>query len=414
MMKTKPLKKNTPKGWERVRLGDVARLHKGLTYKSSHYSNEQNGMIFLTLKSIRRGGGFNVSGIKYYAGDFDNNAVVKEGDLVIANTDITRDAEVVGAPMLLPKLHKQPVLISMDLSVFDVDEKKADGRFLYYLLQATPARNFMRDHSSGSTVLHLKTKDVPEFAVTIPPVAEQKRIAEILTTVDEEIQKIDEIISATEKLKRGLMQRLFTRGIGHTKFKKTEIGEIPVEWSLSKLKDVAKFTNGKAHEKDIKEDGKYIVINSKFISTNGGVIKRSDKNLSPLFAEDIAMVMSDIPKGKALAKCFLVEENDKYTLNQRICSLRATKMVDKFLYYILNRNPYFLGFDNGVGQTNLRKDEVLGCPVQVPHEGEQREIVELLSSVDEKIAVNRKLKAKLTTLKKGLMQDLLSGKKRTI
>lgn len=296
----------------------------------------------------------------------------------------------------------------IDTTYFVEHDESIDLRWLYHELQSLGLQRM----NTASGTPGLNREEVYKLNISIPPLSEQKKIAEILESVDDEIQKTDEIITATEKLKTGLMQQLFTRGIGHTKFKKTEVGEIPVKWSLLKLRDVVKFTNGKAHEKDIKEDGKYIVINSKFISTNGRVFKRTDKPLSPLSIGDIAMVMSDIPKGKALAKCFFVEENEKYTLNQRICSLRSTRINNWFLFFALNRNKYFLDFDNGVGQTNLRKDEVLNCPIQLPPKHEQQKIVEMLSAVDGKVSVNKKVKGELDLLKKGLMQDLLSGKVR--
>jgi type I restriction enzyme S subunit len=85
-----------------------------------------------------------------------------------------------------------------------------------------------------------------------------------------------------------------------------------------KLGEIADFRNGKGHEKAIAEDGKFIVVNSKFISTNGQVVKFTNQQISPLYIEDILIVMSDLPNGKALAKCFLVDENNRYTLNQRI------------------------------------------------------------------------------------------------
>ena len=87
-------------------------------------------------------------GIKYYFGKYDNTAVLKQGDLIIANTDITRDAEVVGAPVFVPFLSEKPVLMSMDLSAIDVDEEKINKLFFYYLLQEKRARNFMKNQAS--------------------------------------------------------------------------------------------------------------------------------------------------------------------------------------------------------------------------------------------------------------------------
>ncbi|WP_298691161.1 restriction endonuclease subunit S [uncultured Sulfuricurvum sp.] len=191
-------------------------------------------------------------------------------------------------------------------------------------------------------------------------------------------------------------------------YKQTEVGVIPEEWKVVLLEDIAAFKNGKGHEQFIDENGQFIVINSKFISTDGEVHKSSNENLSPLIIGDIAMVMSDIPNGRALAKCFLVKTNNKYTLNQRICSLTPKKDDSLFLYYMLNRNPYFLKFNDGVNQTNLRKNEVLECKIPLPPLPEQQKIAEILSTVDQKIdSIDSKIE-ETQTLKRGLMQRLLS------
>ena len=79
---------------------------------------------------------------------------------------------------------------------------------------------------------------------------EQQKIAEILSTVDETIEKTDSIIEETRQLKKGLMQKLFTEGIGHTRFKETKIGRIPEEWEVVKLDEITKIMVGKDVEKD--------------------------------------------------------------------------------------------------------------------------------------------------------------------
>src|SRR5579872_508853 len=94
-------------------------------------------------------------------------------------------------------------------------------------------------------------------------------------------------------------------------------------WTTKRLGDVCEFYNGQAHENIIDEKGRYILINSKFISSDGASFKRTNNALSPLNKGDIVMVMSDVPNGKALAKCFLVDADKTYTLNQRICAIRT-------------------------------------------------------------------------------------------
>ena len=174
------------------------------------------------------------------------------------------------------------------------------------------------------------------------------------------------------------------------------------KWHLKSLEEVAEFKNGKAHENVIHEDGKFIVVNSKFISTESLVFKCSNENLSPLSKDDIAMVMSDIPNGKALAKCFYVNENGKYTLNQRICSIRAFENTDsKFLFFILDRNIHYLNFNNGVSQTNLRKEEVLECPLIMPEKKEQTTIAEVLKTADKEIQLIKAKDRKTEGAEKG-------------
>jgi type I restriction enzyme, S subunit len=184
------------------------------------------------------------------------------------------------------------------------------------------------------------------------------------------------------------------------------------KWVEKELGEVVSFFNGKAHENVISTDGKYIVINSKFVSTNGVIAKYTDTCLSPLKKGDVAMVMSDVPNGKTIAKCFLVDEDYKYSLNQRIGGFKSDDIISPFLYYLLNRNAYFLAFDDGVNQTNLRKDDILECPLYYPPLVEQKRIVSVLETWDASIEkLTQKVSAK-RQIKKALMQDLLTGKKR--
>ena len=156
-------------------------------------------------------------------------------------------------------------------------------------------------------------------------------------------------------------------------------------YAVVRLEDIVDFRNGKGHERNITSDGHYIVVNSKFISTDGQIKKYSDKQICPVFKNDILMVMSDLPNGRALAKCYLVDVNDKYTLNQRIGAFTINRcdLVDiKYLYYILNRNPQLLKYDNGTDQTNLRKSDILDILIEIPPIDEQKRIVSILDRFD--------------------------------
>ncbi|MFT4244441.1 MAG: restriction endonuclease subunit S, partial [Candidatus Woesearchaeota archaeon] len=164
-----------------------------------------------------------------------------------------------------------------------------------------------------------------------------------------------------------------------------------MSWEIKTLGEVCEFSNGSPHEKVISENGRFILVNSKFVSSEGRNFKLTNEQLSPLVTGDIALVMSDVPNGKTLAKCFLVDKDNTYTLNQRICCIRSKIFDNKFLYYQLNRNKYFLEFDNGGNQTNLRKNDILQCPLIVPPLEEQQEIVEKLNALQEKTKLLEKV-----------------------
>ena len=177
---------------------------------------------------------------------------------------------------------------------------------------------------------------------------------------------------------------------------------------MTTIGNVCAFTNGKAHEQNVVEYGEYIIVNSKFISSDGVVKKYSNKQICPLFKNDIVMVMSDVPNGKAMSKCFCIDKDNKYTLNQRICALR-TKQIPLYYMMQINRNDYFMKFDDGVKQTNLRKDDVLACPVYSTTIKEQTKIADFLSLIDQRIEKQRRLVESLKKYKRGYFQRIISS-----
>ena len=196
-------------------------------------------------------------------------------------------------------------------------------------------------------------------------------------------------------------------------YKRTEVGVIPEDWEVKLLPQVLRFRNGKAHEQYISDTGRYVCVNSKFISSEGAVRKYSSKNFCPAKTGDILMVMSDLPNGRALAKAYLVDVDNLYAVNQRVCALTADGNHPAYFFYALNRNPYFLKFDDGVSQTHLLNNVFRKCPLPVPpNVNEQRAIAQALSDVDALLTALDQVIAKKRDLKQAAMQQLLTGKTR--
>ncbi|MEG5550393.1 restriction endonuclease subunit S [Enterobacter wuhouensis] len=252
------------------------------------------------------------------------------------------------------------------------DDIRFSLKYVYYWLNTLPSELVDGDH---------KRQWISNYAQKKVPVPCPANPEKSLAIQAEIVRILDKFTELTAELTAELTLRKKQYNYYRDKLLSFEEGE--VEWKA--LEEVSTFANGKGHEKDISEDGKYIVVNSKFISTDGEVAKLSNKQLCPLFKDDILLVMSDLPNGKALSKTFIVDEDHKYTLNQRIGGItvkNSNELLPKFLHYFLNRTPQLLKHDNGVDQTNLRKGQILEVKIPIISLIKQVQIVEALDKFD--------------------------------
>jgi len=320
---------------------------------------------------------------------------LEKGDLVFARTGASvgktylynqEDGKLVFAGFLIRVRPRQKIL---------------DSNYLKFFTQTSLYWNWVGVNSMRSGQPGINGHEYSQLPIPLPPtIAEQTAIAAALSDADALIQSLEKLIAKKRLIKQGAMQKLLKPKEG---------------WVVKKLGEIAFFTNGKAHEQFIDDAGDYIVVNSKFISTEGEVFKNASISLCPLNIGGITMVMSDIPNGKALAKCFIIPKSGKYTLNQRICALRTETLDTIFLTFVINRNKYFLAFDSGTGQTNLKKQDVLECPINLPPtKKEQIAIAKVLSDMDAEISVLETKLSKYKHIKQGMMQNLLTGKIRLV
>lgn len=277
-------------------------------------------------------------------------------------------------------------------------------KFAYNIFQKI---DWLKYNEAGG-VPSLSKATIKKIKVFIPKdIAEQQKIADCLSALDDIITAINKKINVLKVYRKGLMQKLFpAEGETVPEWRFPEFRNSG-KWEETTLEKVADYENGKAHENEISENGKYIVANSKFISTEGEVKKYTDSANLLANKGDILMVLSDVPNGRAIAKCYHVDKDERYTVNQRVCRLIPRNIAGLLLFHIVNRNSYFLRFDDGVKQTNLKKDDVLMCPLVLPKDQEeQQKIADCLSALDTFITAQVEKIETLRLHKKGLMQGL--------
>ena len=257
-----------------------------------------------------------------------------------------------------------------------------------------------------------------DLDVLYPPQKEQKKIAAILSSVDENIEKTERTIEKTKELKKGLMQQLLTKGIGHDEFKEVKIGpkkiEIPKTWNVNKFQDVSNVNQGlqiaisERKKKPGKNRLKYITVqhlnNPKdnrytYYVENPRDSVVCDKN-------DILMTRTG-NTGEVITNILGVFHNNFFKVDF------DRELLNKdFLFYYLNSRNIQHVIKIFAGTTtipDLNHGDFYSIPVLIPPLEEQKKIANILSTVEEKVQKEEEYKAKLERLKKGLMQKLLTG-----
>ena len=249
-------------------------------------------------------------------------------------------------------------------------------KFLYYYLCVVDFIPYLPNKDRSK----LTKGEMVKIPLPIPCSDNPQKSLEIQAEI---VRILDAFTAHTAELTAELTAR--KKQYNHYRDQLLSFEEGEVEWNT--LSEIAYFHNAKPHEKLVSQDGDVALLTAGFISTEGRsarFVKKADV-LTPALKNDVAMVMSDLPNGRALAKTFFVEESGRYAANQRVCLLRVKepKLFDqKFLHYLMNRNRQLLAYDSGVDQTHLKKDWILNVRIPVPPLAEQTRIVATLDKFD--------------------------------
>jgi type I restriction enzyme S subunit len=292
-------------------------------------------------------------------------------------------------------------------------------KFIYYSTKWDKVRNIAIAKMEGTSGRQRVPSRVftEDIFIPIPPFPEQKKIAEILTTADEAIEKTTQIIENAERLKNGVMQRLLTRGIGHKKFKKTAIGEVPVDWEVVRLRDISqRFYNGGTPDTTNKDywDGNIPWVtgadfeNQKVTRIRKYITHEGVKNSATNVIENgELLVVTRTGVGKLAVAPF------KIAISQDITGviLDQEKALPIYVYWYLNHNENRLrALIQGTSINGLLRGDLESFVVPLPPLLEQKKIAEILSSADDEVKRESDHKEQLELLKRGLLQVLLTGK----
>ncbi len=404
-----------PKGWEYPKLEEIFEilkgngLSKGKIVDNGKYKCVLYGELYTTYAEVIN---------KVISSTNEEIGVKsKKGDILLPASTTTKGEDLANAVAL----NEENVLLGGDINIFRMKKNNVDSIFMAHYLTHIKKKD-IANLTQGSTIIHLYGKNIKHLQVHLPPLEEQKKIADILTTVDKKIAFVEENISATEELKKGLMQKLLTEGIGHTEFKDSELGRIPESWEIKSLNQISDLTSSKRIYLSDYVDSGIPFFRGKEVS----LLKNREKIEDLLFIsenkyEEIKVKYGVPSKNDilitavgTLANTYRVPNNDKfYFKDGNLIWLKDITENSIFIEYLMNfRKKDILDSASGSSQKALTIVQLKKLNLTLPPLEEQKQIAEILSTVDNKLENLKEKKLFFEELKKGLMQKLLTGEVR--
>lgn len=276
------------------------------------------------------------------------------------------------------------------------------------------------DTSVGSTVQSLRKPIIQELKLVIPPLPEQQKIAEILSTIDNKIEVIDQQITETQALKKGLMQRLLTKGIGHSEFKDSPLGAIPKSWEIVKLGDIAEIVDPQPDHRTPAEVADGIPYIGMGDINNGKINFDNARKVSPEALNKQIRGFEIYPEAFVFGKIGTIGNPTPipterfYALSANLILMTSKQLeIAKYLYVIIQSaiiDKQLKHMTNTTSQPALGIKKARELMVPLPKEKEMNQISETMRLIEEKLRILMDKKESYQELKQGLMQQLLTGK----
>ncbi|WP_319518998.1 restriction endonuclease subunit S [uncultured Martelella sp.] len=399
------MSREVPEGWNLLPLTDLANYINGRAFKPEDWVS--SGLPIIRIANMTNlDAAFN-----FYEGkDIDDGHMIQDGDILFSwSATLSIQKWTRGAGVLNQHIFKV------------VPTGAVQPDWLLYVLQNEVER--LADQSHGSTMKHIKKGVLKTHHVGVPPLHEQRRIAEILSSVDEAIAATRAVIKQTRKVKQGVLERLLTKGIGHTRSKQTEIGDIPEGWRVAELSTLLEScTYGLNTSMESTPVGTPILRMGNIQDSEVSLAGLKYAVLDEVTKEKYSILRGDLLFNRTnsrelVGKIAIVREDLNASFASYLIRLRANCFNDPFfIHCVLSSLRYQRLLRSiatpGASQANINATKLGNIVLPVPPVEEQREITKSMDAL--MAAENASLKSlnELEVTKSALMSDLLTGRKR--
>ena len=411
----------TPDGWRNLAVKDLADIVSGVGFPRKHQGSQVGKIPFFKVSDMNTQG--NERGLRVAANTVDRALLDSlKGKLHPPGTVVFPK---VGAALLTNKRRRLVVPSCFDNNVMGLVATGCDPDYLYLLMQAVD----FADHVQSGAIPSINGSTVGGIRVLVPPLPEQRKIAAILSSVDDAIEKTQAVIDQVQVVKRGLMQELLTRGLPgrHTRFKQTEIGTVPEAWARVSLAEVVDLRLSSVDKKIVPGEEKVrlcnysdvynnTVIRSDMVFMEGTATEREIRKCRLEVGDVIITKDSETPDDIGVP-AVVREQVVDLICGYHLAILRPLKSAldGEYLHYALctsSAKRQFRMYANGITRFGLRAGDIGRVGMPLPSLPEQRKIATILSSMDDSMERSQASLSELQYLKSGLMSVLLTGELR--
>ncbi|WP_116473161.1 restriction endonuclease subunit S [Zobellella maritima] len=385
-----------PEGWEKGDLKQYISVKHGFAFKSEYFSSSGN-FILLTPGSFHETGGFRDQGTKtkYYNGDVPDGYLLSKGDLLLAMTE--QSEGLLGSPLFVPEdgkyLHNQRLGL---VKITSHDRVCLD--FLYLFFNAPSSRRQITEQSTGTKVKHTSPDRLCSVIGLLPPLSEQKKIAQILSTWDQAITTTEQLLANSQQQKKALMQQLLT---GKQRLLSDTGERFSGEWKRVELGDLL----------DYRQPTPYLVKSTEYhdsyktpVLTAGKtfILGYTDEGFG-VFSESLPVIIfDDFTTGSKFVDFPFKAKSSA----MKILTAKAGVSI-KYVFEVMQLLDFAVG-----GHQRHWISIYSRLVIPFPDNEEQQKIAAVLSTADREIDTLQKKLAALKQEKKALMQLLLTGKRR--
>lgn len=415
-----------PEDWQTMRFSELCDITRGASPRPIHDWFADNGIPWIKIADATASDSRFINDTKQYIRPEgkEKSVAVHPGDLILSNS----------ATPGIPKF------VNIEACIHDgwlllKNLRRLDKTFAYYLL--INDRPNIVQFGSGSIFTNLKTEILKNHIVSLPPLSEQRRIAEILSSLDDKIELNRKMNKTLESIAQAIFKRWFVdyefpdkngkpyKSSGG-KMVESELGKIPEGWEATRLETFIEITQGYSFKgKDFSDDGNVMVrmgnfTEDGFLSFNDNNTKYCNANCSGKFLlnhRDLVVCLSDVTqKGRFLGNPGLIPNDGRiYVLNQRVAKIEPVKTEKMFLYYLFRSvefKEWVVNTANSTTVLNTSSKAINDFKFVLPANVIQRKFSETAESIYSAIEYNIKEIEILSQIRDLLLPRLMSGRVR--